>query len=118
VLASNGLVKKWKEEILDGDLIRTLWDLEPIYVIADAKEWDDKCADRIYEIVQDDEALDSITLMMFGGNNLVGLTTLDTTFGAGRYIDRVQKRLTSPTLDKVEETVKTALIRATGRLPQ
>jgi hypothetical protein len=100
---------------LSGKLIPCRWDLRPVYTMVDLGIWDDPCRLLVDQALADDAALDSLTLMFYGGHYSSDGQTIMKICSYDIYSRRVQERLSSSTIDDADRSVQIALKKALGR---
>ncbi len=103
------MAQTWRKEHLSGELIPCRWDLQPVYTMIDTQVWDEECRQALDDVLQDDRALDGISLMLYGGHFSTDSSTVEKMFDYECYTKRVKSRLASETAGELHETVRTAL---------
>jgi hypothetical protein len=104
--------KGYREVHMAGNLIGGLWDLQPVYTMINTGAWDEECQARMTELIQDDEALDGLILLLFGGHYTTEQKTIYQVVDADVLFERVGNRLSDPAIVDVDETVRSALHKA------
>src|SRR5215207_2918487 len=102
----------WREAHLAGKLLPCRWDLQPVYSMLDTEMWDDACRTALDRTLQDDLALDSFTLMLFGAHFSTERQTIAKICNYDAFIERVQMRLHSEPANGPHESVRVALQKA------
>jgi hypothetical protein len=110
--ASQKLSGNWKVNHLKGDLLPHLWDLIPVYTMVDMNVWDENCRNALDSMLIEDLALDGFTLMLYGSHYTTSKDTVEKMCSYNTYIQRVQDRLASPSINEAHESVRIALNKA------
>lgn len=103
---------RWKQRFLQENLFKLTWDLHWAYAILQSGNWDEACRKRATELIQRDETFDNLILMMFGGSNVVGRSTIAELCDPIVFWSMVDERLESNVLAPV---VRQALEKAKER---
>jgi predicted KAP-like P-loop ATPase len=102
--------KAWKALHLKGELLPAIWDLIPLFVMETAGVWDAACRERLTRDIQAlDEALDGLTIMLFGPGFSMEKTTLEHFVDLEAYALRINQRLASNRRTPPDETVEFSL---------
>ena len=107
------LAATWRSQHLSAKLIPCRWDLQPVYTMVDMNVWDEPCRNLLDELLDDNNALDGFTLMLYGGPYSTGRDTVGKMCDLSRYLERAKARL-QPDTD-IDPSVRTALQKAIGR---
>lgn len=86
------LSKKWLGWHLAGQLIPRCWAIDPILAMIDCNVWNAECRDAVTKILSDPLAVDSISLMMFGGDQAIGRSTVDRILDRDAFLKKIEKR--------------------------
>jgi hypothetical protein len=107
------LAVAWRSGHLSGQLIQCRWDLQPVFTMVDMGIWDKPCQSALDKELENDAAVDGLTLLLYGGGYAVSRDTVGKICSLDNYIERAQKRLNSH--DDIHDSVKVALQKALGR---
>ena len=77
--------------------------------------WDQACKDKLESLLQEDKALDSFVLMLFGGQYIVGRDFIDRMVPISTFLDRINARVGSESLQEAHPSVHVALKKALNR---
>lgn len=106
------LCKDLRLKQLGGELIPGHWDLQPVYMMLDAGEWDAPCRQKLDQALADDVALDGFTLMLYGDGYTTDKDTVAGMCSYDAYVERVRNRLASDTITEAHQDVRVALKKA------
>jgi energy-coupling factor transporter ATP-binding protein EcfA2 len=87
------LAATWRSQHLSGKLIPCRWDLQPVYTMVDMNVWDEPCRNLLDELLDDNNALDGFTLMLYGGPYSTGRDIVGKMCDLSRYLERAKARL-------------------------
>jgi energy-coupling factor transporter ATP-binding protein EcfA2 len=107
------LAATWRSQHLSGKLIPCRWDLQPVYTMVEMDVWDKPCRNLLDELLDDNNALDGFTLMLYGGAYSTGRDTVGKMCDLSRYLERAKARL-KPGTD-IDPSVRTAMQKVVGR---
>ena len=107
------LTTAWRTQHLAGKLIPCRWDVQPVYTMVDADVWDDPCRKLLDDLLNDDEALDAFTLMLYGGPFATHRSMVGKMCNIDDYLERASLRLSKAS--DMDKSVKAALQKAVGR---
>ncbi|WP_316234156.1 KAP family NTPase [Bradyrhizobium sp. SZCCHNR1098] len=102
----------WRTEHLSGRLIPCRWDLMPIYTMINTGIWDEPCRKALDEQLEKSEAVDGLTLMLYGSIYSTEKEIVAKICDYENYRSKVKSRLANEDLDL---TVRAALNKALGK---
>jgi hypothetical protein len=100
---------KYRNQHLSGRFLWGLWEWNSVYTMLDTGAWDEDCRARLKYFLVEPEAVDALTLMLFGGAFFTGRDTLSKMIDLDYYLARVDQRLSEGNLDA---SVRAALEKA------
>lgn len=106
----------YREQHLGGHLLQKLWDIAPIYNMNDAQVWDDKCREKVLEILLDDKALDGFVVLVFSGPYSIERSDVDVLVDCSLLAKRINDRLESAS--DVSSNVRELLERVRNKLSE
>ena len=111
---TNASFTRWRSELLSGGLLRSTWDLHPVYSMMNAKAWDDRCRQAVTDALLDEELFDALLVILYGGNHYTGKSTITVLCDPEVFWKRVDERKhVSPI--RVPKAVLDALQKSTSR---
>jgi ABC-type lipoprotein export system ATPase subunit len=111
---TNASFTRWRAALLSGRLLRSVWDLHSVYSMMNAKAWDDNCRQAVTDALLDDELFDALIVMLYGGNNYTGKSSIASMCDAEVFWRRVEERKNTSPL-RVSKAVVDALQQSTSR---
>lgn len=109
---SRYLANRWRGQHLARKLISFRWDLQPLYTMIDLNVWDEECRSVLDELLSDDVALDGMVLMLYGAHYSTDSKTVEKMCDYDKFLDRVNARLGSSGIERIDETVRISLKKA------
>jgi hypothetical protein len=111
--AAEKLSESWRDMHLSGNLLPSIWSLQPVYTMIDTGKWDQQCRSVVDTLIQEDAALDSFTLMMYGAYYSTDKSTVEKICSYDNYVKRVNERVSKQGLrSEVHSSVMVALEKA------
>jgi len=107
------LAEKWIGQHENGRFLSGRWTLQPVYMLLNLGKWDQRCRDLVTSVLNDDKALDGISLMLCGSHYTTEQSTVSAILDSEAYLARVNNRLNSAS--SIDSTVRTALKKALGQ---
>jgi hypothetical protein len=81
----------------------------------DVGVWTQDFKNRLLTPVEDDDAFDAFILLLFAGNTIVSRDSISELIDLEKYLERLEARLASQSLDSAHPTVQVALKKAANR---
>ena len=99
---------EYRTEFLAGDLFDKLWHAVPLFTMIDAGIWDVECKAAMQTLIIDDQNLDRLALMLFGGHYSTEDESIEAMVGKINFSQRVRARLNSAPARELPEQVRNA----------
>lgn len=112
---SSHMGDEFRNHHLFSNWLVSLKDPQPLFIILDVGVWDGVCESRLIEVLQEDKVFDAFMLLLFGGSYMVTRDFIGRLIDIEKYVERLQARLASPSLDSAHPTVQAALNKAANR---
>ena len=109
--AISRLSKKWRKQYLAGELLPRLWGIQQVYTMLDTGDWDEECRAYLRATMRDDDALEGIALLVFGGHYSVDSATIDKIFGKNKLKNMIHQRMNNSE-KSMDGSVQAALEKA------
>lgn len=106
------LSARYRDEHLSGLWLARLWNFDPVYNMLDCRAWDEECRERLDQLIKSDDALDGVSLMLFGSDFFNTRATIERMMDLNQYLTRVGERLNDPDLGGADPSVRVALEKA------
>jgi hypothetical protein len=109
---ANTMACDWRLLHLSGKLIPCLWGLQPVYTMIDTGVWDDPCRKMLESMLENGQALDGFTLMLFGPGFRTDKATIAKICNYEVFIELVRSRLASVQVANIHPSACVALKEA------
>lgn len=102
--------KTRRKKHIEGRLLPSRWGIQPVFNMIDTGYWDEECISALRGALAAPEAVDGLSLMMFGANYSTGKESVEKIIGLEFFSSKVQQRL--DTGADIHETTRVALEKA------
>jgi len=109
------LAASLRDRHLDSDWAVNLRDPQPIVLMVHIGAWNQACMGKLESLLQEDKGLDSFVLMLFGGQYMVGRDFIDRMVPISTFLERINARVGSESLQEAHPSVRAALKKALNR---
>jgi len=111
----NKVIPEWRRAHLAGDLLKTLYDLDAVYAIQQAGQWDASCLEQFTRELDEPALFEAVVVMMFGGNRMTSTRTIAQVCDHTKFESLVLRRLFNQSFDGSQPGLQNALTKFKDR---